>query len=131
MRNNTRLSQAKIKPWREVRLKAQGGKCALCRQPVKTDEAVADHCHKTGHLRGVLHRGCNAQLGTIENNMPRNKLTSMARLSAFLRAIPEYISTDYSDQPLHYTFRTEDEKRELRNKRARADRAKKKKEGKA
>lgn len=108
---------------RATRLIEQKGRCGLCGQPVAASEAVYDHDHKTGHCRAVLHRGCNAMLGHIENNMPRHKLTNMARLAAFLRAVPEYISRDWSDQPLHPTHRTEDEKRQLRNLRARRKRA--------
>jgi len=108
---------------RADKLIEQKGRCALCSQPIAASEAVYDHDHKTGHCRAVLHRGCNAMLGHIENNMPRHKLTNMARLAAFLRAIPEYISRDWTDQPLHPTYRTEDEKRRLRNQRARRKRA--------
>src|SRR5690554_1241675 len=104
----------------------QGGRCALGRQPVKKGEAWLDHEHKTGYIRAVLHRGCNAQLGHIENNMPRHKLTNIAKLTAFLSSIPEYISRDWTDQPLHPTHRSEEEKRLRRNAKARKARAAKK-----
>ena len=108
------------------KLLEQKGRCALCRQPIANGEAVYDHDHKTGHCRAVLHRGCNAQLGHIENNMPRNKLTNIAKLTAFLSSIPEYISRDWTDQPLHPTHRSEEEKRLRRNAKARKARAAKK-----
>lgn len=127
MSNDYRLKTGReYKQSRIDRLASQGGKCALCTQPVKDDEATYDHDHKTGHCRAVLHRGCNAMLGHIENNMPRHKLQNVARLAAFCRAVPSYIFTDWTDQPLNPTFRTADEKRIRRNLKARKARAAKK-----
>ena len=123
---HSRLKTTEVAPLRERLLAEQGGRCALCRQPVKKDEACLDHDHKTGYIRAVLHRGCNAQLGHIENNMPRHKLTNIAKLTAFLSSIPEYISRDWTDQPLHPTHRSEEEKRLRRNAKARKARAAKK-----
>ena len=119
----SRLTQAGTKQWRERRLAEQGGRCALCNHRVTKGEAVADHCHKTGRLRAVLHRGCNALLGKIENNLVRNKLSSMAKLAALLSNVVPYISDDYRDNPRYHTHRTEDEKRERRNALARKRRA--------
>lgn len=113
---------------RADKLIEQKGRCALCSQPIASSEAVYDHDHKTGRCRAVLHRGCNAMLGHIENNAPRHKLTDLVRLTAFLRAIPEYISRDYDHEPFHPTYRTEEEKRLRRNAKARKARAAKKKE---
>lgn len=63
-------------------------------------------------------------LGHIENNRPRHKLTSVARLSKFLGAVVEYLYRKRPDDtPLYPTHRSADEKRELRNKRARRARA--------
>lgn len=42
----------------------QGGLCGLCRLPLG-DDVTVDHCHHTGSIRGLLHRGCNAALGRI------------------------------------------------------------------
>lgn len=121
-----RLTAAGTKEWRLARLEEQGKRCVLCREPIKAGEDVADHCHKSGRLRGVLHRGCNAMLGHIENNMPRHKLTDIRRLTAFLRSIPAYLWADYQHEPLHHTHRTEEEKRLKRNAKARKARAAKK-----
>lgn len=62
-------------------------------------------------------------LGHIENNAPRHKLTNLPRLVRFLRAIPQYISQDHTDKPLHSTHKTEEEKRLRRNAKARKSRA--------
>lgn len=98
--------------------------CELCGEVfTEKNPAVVDHDHTTGEIRGVLHRGCNAMLGVIENGRARYQLRDLPRLLRLLRAIPEYISRRRVDAPLYPTHRTEDEKRELRNKRARAARA--------
>ena len=105
-------------------LAQQGGVCALCGEAIQDGEAVADHDHTTGQMRGVLHRGCNAMLGHIENNRPRHRLTSIARLSKFLAAVVEYLYRKRPEAtPLYPTHRTADQKRELRNLRARRARA--------
>jgi len=98
----------------------------MCREPIPKGEAVADHDHKTGRMRGVLHRGCNSALGHIENNAPRYKLTDIRRLTALLRAVPAYLWANYDHEPLHHTHRTPDERREKRNAKARKTRAAKK-----
>lgn len=117
-----KLTASQIKARREALREAQLNACALCGEYVAPDEAVLDHDHKAGHCRGVLHRGCNAMLGHIENNRPRHKLLG-GRLKRMLAAVFEYIHKDYSDQPLHPTHRTEDQKRERRNTQARKRRA--------
>lgn len=40
----------------------QGGLCPICLKP---EPDVVDHCHKTGRVRGILHRRCNSALGTF------------------------------------------------------------------
>lgn len=119
-----RLTATTLPQWRFKTLQDQGGVCALCGESVSVGEAVGDHDHKTGQMRGVLHRGCNAMLGHIENNRPRHKLTSIPRLAKFLANVITYLYAKRPDDtPLYPTHRTADEKRELRNKRARRARA--------
>ena len=118
----TRLSAAKLKPLRDA-----ATTCALCGERFTTaNPPVVDHCHKTGHIRGVLHRGCNAMLGVIENGRPRYQLLNDKRLHVLLSKIVPYLIKNYSDNDIYPTFRTDDEKRLLKNKRARAARAAKK-----
>lgn len=109
-----KLKYSEIKPLRERLLSEQTGCCALCQQPV-LDNAVLDHCHKTGVIRGVLHRGCNALLGKIENNMPRNQV-DLDRLSTFAENLIGYIVTDAKSELLHPTFKTQEEKKLKRKK---------------
>jgi hypothetical protein len=55
----------------DAMLKAQDGKCAICRTP-ETEQFKGvfhvDHCHSTGKVRGLLCRGCNHILGTVKDN---------------------------------------------------------------
>jgi len=73
----------------------------------------------------VLHRGCNALLGKVENNHKRYGVPSVA---AFGAGLGRYINTHLTNITglLHPTFKTEEEKRLLRNTRARKSRAAKK-----
>lgn len=125
-----RIKQSEVAAFRELIYAAQGHVCALCHQPIEASERVLDHCHTTGEIRGVLHRGCNSMLGHIENNRPRYKLTSIVRLAAFLGNVIKYLA--WNSTPVDYrgllypTHRTDDEKRLLRNKRARLKRAREK-----
>lgn len=96
-----------IKPLREEFLKEQMGLCALCREPIQPDEAVLDHCHKTGYLRSVLHRGCNAYIGAMENNLARNKITP-ERLTNILTNFQDY--KHLTKTILHPTHRTPEER---------------------
>lgn len=117
----TRLKTTEIKAYREELLKKQNGFCALCWERI-IDNPVLDHDHKTGYIRGVLHRGCNAFLGNIENNLARNQIGS-SRLKAIFEHFEKYIQ---KQQPhLHPTYRTPEEKTERARKRAKARRAKK------
>lgn len=126
MSQSYRIKQSEVKQHRHDMYVKQGNRCALCRLPISEAEQALDHCHKTGVLRGTLHRGCNAMLGHIENNLPRHKLTNTAKLSAFLRNIIPYLHMVDQSAPLHHTFRTEEEKRLKRNAKARKARAAKK-----
>lgn len=89
-----RLKYKDVKDYREQTLALQNNLCALCEEPV-IDDAVLDHCHRTGLLRCVLHRGCNSMLGKIENNMPRSKMTP-ERLRNFANNLADYIQTTHT-----------------------------------
>lgn len=119
-----RLSVKGVADHRALLLTQQGNVCAMCGEPFSPkNPPVLDHDHKTGLCRSVLHRGCNAALGHVENNRARYFMTDPVRLSKWARAIATYLTKDYSGNPYHPTFKTEDEKRERRNKQARARRA--------
>lgn len=104
-----RLKHSQVKKYREELSWLQGHKCALCNEPIDGD-AVLDHDHKTGLVRCVLHRGCNALLGKIENNMIRNKM-SVERLSVWASNIVGYITKTHTDI-FHPTYKTPEEKKQ-------------------
>lgn len=119
-----RLTASQVKAYREDTLRNQQGRCVLCCEQV-TDDAVLDHCHKTGHIRGVLHRGCNSMLGVIENNRPRYLLVG-SRLFTMLSRVEAYLNADNTAKPTYPTHRTPEEKRVRTNLRAKKARATKK-----
>lgn len=114
----TRITQSQVAPLRAKVLAGQGGKCALCQREPSTP--VLDHDHFTGRIRGVLCRGCNAMLGHIENNRPRHGLLDDAVLGRMLAGVVTYLRLyrqHGADRPIHYTFRTAEEKKLLAKKR--------------
>jgi hypothetical protein len=66
-----KLKGKDVKSTRASLLEKQGYKCTLCQRDCSEDQAVLDHDHKGGHIRSVLHRGCNAAEGKIMNSMRR------------------------------------------------------------
>lgn len=97
----------------------------MCSLPTTNQDAVLDHHHGTGAVRGVLHRGCNSLLGKVENNAGRYGVRDVA---AFTSGIAGYLRKHMTNVTglVHPTHKTDEEKRELRNKKARVSRAKKK-----
>lgn len=119
-----RLKHAEVASTRTTLLINQRGLCGVCGTPV-TARAVLDHDHNTGAIRGVLHAGCNSLLGKLENNAARYGVRD---IGVFTNGVAAYLRKHMVNITglLHPTHKSEDEKRELRNKRARASRAKKK-----
>jgi hypothetical protein len=120
-----RLTSSAVAPYRAQLLAKQVGKCALCKRDCRQRTPCLDHCHDSGVVRGVLCRGCNAQLGKIENNLARNGLTETVALTNFLTNIVAYLAFGKRGgyNILHPTHKTEDEKRLKRNADARKRRA--------
>ena len=117
-----RLTQRTAAAWRAEKLLEQGWYCPLCGNRIDPKDAVLDHDHSTGHCRAVLHRGCNALLGKIENSYRRYGV-SLDQLHGISYSVHTYITADYSRNPIYHTHKTEDEKRLARNKKARERRA--------
>lgn len=110
-----RIRHTQIKDTRNALLTKQCGICPLCGKTIDPENAVLDHDHHDGKIRATLHNGCNRLLGRIESNAPRNLVTDVP---AFLRNAAVYLEKPSLDI-YHPTWRTEEEKRLLRNKRAR------------
>jgi hypothetical protein len=103
-----KLKHLEVKPFREQQFAKQGGICVLCDQAI-TDQPVLDHDHDTGIIRGVLHRGCNALLGKIENNMARNRV-DLGKLAKISQNLITYITADPITEYLHPTYKTPEER---------------------
>ena len=103
-------------------LEEQLGLCALCHEPIEPGKDVLDHCHRTGQIRSVLHRGCNSMEGIIQNNLARNLITP-TRLASILDNLIAYQTQ--LKPVLHSTHRTAEERAARSKKRAKARRAKK------
>lgn len=124
----TRMKAREVAELR-ARLQAQqGDKCAICsgkfydKMPL---DPVLDHNHKTGAIRGVIHRGCNSLLGKVENYQ---KMAWVRDLRAWLSAAGPYKAhSDPVPGLLHHTHRTPSEKVERAKVRAKKRRAVRKK----
>lgn len=63
-------------------LLAQGGLCAICRQPQAKHKLIlcVDHCHDTGRVRGLLCDNCNRGIGLLGDN-PKTVLAAATYLA--------------------------------------------------
>jgi hypothetical protein len=86
---------------------------------IQEGEAVLDHDHKTGQIRGVLHRGCNAFEGTLVNALARN-LISPQRLNNIMNNLVAYQKR--LKPMLHPTHKTPEEKKAKAKQRAKTRR---------
>jgi hypothetical protein len=120
-----RLKTTEVGTTRTNMLVAQHGRCAICGLPCAPQHAVLDHDHGTGAVRGTLHRGCNSLLGKLENNAARYGVRD---IGTFTNGVAAYLRTHLVNVTglLHPTHKTDDEKRERRNAKARVARAKRK-----
>lgn len=59
------LSHSNVK---NLYLKFQENKCAICGEPIYKETAKLDHCHRTGKARGALCSGCNMGLGFFKDS---------------------------------------------------------------
>ncbi|WCA46218.1 recombination DNA endonuclease [Caulobacter phage DCM] len=117
------MKHSEIEPVRTAQIAAQGNRCALCGKAGVASDPVLDHCHKTGAVRGTLHRSCNALLGKVENNAGRFGVAG--HLMEFCFGIGPYLQKHKFPITglIHPTHKTEDEKRIARNAKARKTRA--------
>ena len=106
--------------------KQQDWKCALCQQSVAPNarkDAVLDHDHDTGVVRGVVCRNCNGMEGKI--NTCATRAAGKGDKLNWLRALVRYLETSGTSY-IHPTHKTEAEKREARLRKAREARERKK-----
>ncbi|QDP66073.1 MAG: putative recombination endonuclease VII [Prokaryotic dsDNA virus sp.] len=119
-----RLKVSELASVRKQLVTKQKNRCTICSKPFTAkDDAVVDHCHDTGFIRGAVHRSCNQAEGRVKTK---------ARLGhrgvgayEYIIGLGKYLESHSKPhlQLLHPTHRTEDEKRIERNKKARKLRA--------
>lgn len=90
------VKQKDLKAWaREYLLTQQHGLCPLCRTTIdhmNPKDMVVDHDHKTGEIRGVLHRSCNAGEGKIMGAVARWGVGAGAKLPDCIRWLENLLS---------------------------------------
>lgn len=122
-----RIKTTQVKGVKVDFLEKQGGRCAICLQPISNDDGCLDHDHTTGFLRATLCRNCNGIEGKIKNLARRGQRQYDHRW--FLQRISAYWEEHDDAVPehglIHPSHKTEEEKRILRNARARERRASK------
>lgn len=117
-----------MRSWAARHLKIeQGGLCPLCGKEIDLrvkGEGVIDHDHDTGRIRGVLHRSCNAAEGKIANAAARwgAKSSKYSDIIAYLESVVAYLKREPTNF-IYAMHKTEDEKRDMRNAKAREARA--------
>ena len=124
-----RLKPSEVPTFRKRLYEEQGGICPLCLEPIelgKRGQVALDHDHVTGEVRGLLHTSCNKVEGSVlqaistwgKQGKDYDKVIPyLERLIAYLKAEGHGV--------IYHLHRTEDEKRQLRNLRARKAYAKK------
>ena len=122
-----KIARTQLRAWTIQQVKRQGGLCPLCKLPIDLTiarEAVCDHDHNTGEIRGVLHRSCNASEGRVANAAGRWGAKSMEYV-AIIRWLKNLL--DYLEQPgtglMYPTHKTAEELRLAKNAKARKARA--------
>ena len=123
-----KLARTALPTWKIRQLKVhQDGLCGICRLPIDLSlkgEGVVDHDHKTGEIRGVLHRSCNAAEGKIFNAAAAwgAKTTAQSSVEQYLINLLGYWRREHTGfmYPMH---KSADDKREIRNKVVRERRA--------
>ena len=117
-----KLKSKFVKETRLSLLEAQSFKCAICGFDCSEEQAVLDHDHKAGHVRAVLHRGCNAAEGKVMNTLRRCGIKDP---TAFLVGLMAYHVTHAENQTglIHPAHKTLDEKKLLAKKRAKKRKA--------
>ncbi len=67
-----------------VLFEMQGGKCKICGASSgsngRGDKLAVDHCHSSGHIRGLLCHKCNTALGLMQDSTA-NLLAAVAYLN--------------------------------------------------
>lgn len=85
------LKQNNIRDERERLLKEQDCLCPLCGQEIDPCDAALDHCHDTGHIRGVLHKVCNSGEGQMRSKYRRSGVAKYTTFEEYLLNLAQYL----------------------------------------
>jgi hypothetical protein len=86
-------------------LHMQGNSCAICGGPPGITHGLSmplvDHCHKTGHVRGLLCQQCNSGIGLLkESRQAMEKAIEYLHRDIDLKNLPK--APSIPDQPQQY-----------------------------
>lgn len=104
-----KLKTSEIAQVRANLMKAQGGICPLCVEPI--ERPALDHCHSKGHIREVLCMNCNQMEGRVRSFgvRARRHLTYLGWLSNLLNYCTKHVEPQ--NDMIHPLFKTPDEKK--------------------
>jgi hypothetical protein len=119
-----KLKSKEISAYREQQLQKQNGLDPITL--IKITAPALDHDHSQGNVRMVLQREVNAFEGKIFNAWRRYLKHLGIPIITALEGLCWYYEQDFTNNPIHPTHRSQDEKRERRNKLAKRARDKKK-----
>ena len=116
-----KMKQSELPEVKRMLLNKQNGICPICGKDLtKTAPVnqVLDHCHETGVVRAVLHRGCNKAEGSVLNTIMRwGKAGSMAAVIATAERLVNFWKLHSTPQTdiIYYGHKTAAEKRAAYN----------------
>lgn len=129
----SKLKSSEVAAYKKELMEKQGWKCPLCGGSLKAVSPinrVLDHDHETGFCRAVVCRGCNGAEGKIKGVISgygkagNNRYFQLQWLERLYNYWKLY-STPQTDK-LYHNHKTEAEKREAKNRKARLAYARKK-----
>ena len=89
------MKSTEVKETRERLLKDQDYICPLCQTKIKPEDAALDHDHKTGHIRGVLHKRCNSAEGALKSKFIRSGTGLYTTFEEYLLNLAHYLVKDH------------------------------------
>lgn len=124
MPDGRRIPRTGLSAYTTRALAQQGGVCPLCARSIPRADAVLDHDHATGEVRGVLHRSCNAAEGKVARAAGRwgAKSSAYSEILPWLKRLVVYLERQ-GHGVLHPAHKTEAERRAQRLLKARRARA--------
>lgn len=114
------LKQSEVSGVLKQLVERQKRKCAICNEGfTPRDNAVLDHCHDTGFIRGAIHRSCNGAEGKVKTkgHLGHKGVSSRDFIIGLGEYLKEHKTPKY--QLIYPTHMTEEQKRLARNKKAR------------